>query len=94
MELKCNRLEKKLNFFFFRKALKELNEANGRTLLAILIHMQRVAGNSTENKMSIENLATIFSPTLFCTGTIPALPQQQHQLLHFLIQNPRIVPFS
>uniref|UniRef100_A0A0R3RVF3 Chimerin 2 n=1 Tax=Elaeophora elaphi TaxID=1147741 RepID=A0A0R3RVF3_9BILA len=77
-----------------RKALKELNEANGRTLLAILMHMQRVADNSAENKMSIENLATIFSPTLFCTGTVPALPQQQHQLLHFLIQNPRIVPFS
>ncbi|KAL4003519.1 RhoGAP domain family protein [Acanthocheilonema viteae] len=77
-----------------RKALKELNEANGRTLLAILMHMQRVADNSAENKMSIENLATIFSPTLFCTGTVPALPQQQHQLLHFLIQNPKIVPFS
>ncbi|MCP9257641.1 N-chimaerin [Dirofilaria immitis] len=77
-----------------RKALKELNEANGRTLLAILMHMQRVADNSAENKMSIENLATIFSPTLFCTGTVPALPQQQHQLLHFLIQNARIVPFS
>uniref|UniRef100_A0A915PQ50 Rho-GAP domain-containing protein n=1 Tax=Setaria digitata TaxID=48799 RepID=A0A915PQ50_9BILA len=77
-----------------RKALKELNEANGRTLLAILIHMQRVADNSAENKMSVENLATIFSPTLFCTGTVPALPQQQHQLLHFLIHNPRIVPFS
>lgn len=74
--------------------MKELNEANGRTLLAILMHMQRVADNSAENKMSIENLATIFSPTLFCTGTVPALPQQQHQLLHFLIQNPRIVPFS
>uniref|UniRef100_A0A0R3QUI1 Chimerin 2 n=1 Tax=Brugia timori TaxID=42155 RepID=A0A0R3QUI1_9BILA len=68
----------------------ELNEANGRTLLAILMHMQRVADNSGENKMSVENLATIFSPTLFCTGTVPALPQQQHQLLHFLIQNPRI----
>ncbi|VIO91916.1 RhoGAP domain containing protein [Brugia malayi] len=77
-----------------RKVLKELNEANGRTLLAILMHMQRVADNSGENKMSVENLATIFSPTLFCTGTVPALPQQQHQLLHFLIQNPRIVPFS
>ncbi|VDN02022.1 unnamed protein product [Thelazia callipaeda] len=78
----------------YRKALKELNEANGRTLLAILMHMQTVACNCTDNKMSIENLATIFSPTLFCTGSVPALPQQQHQLLHFLIQNPRIVPFS
>ncbi|VDN17582.1 unnamed protein product [Gongylonema pulchrum] len=76
-----------------RKALKELNEANGRTLLAILVHMQKVADSSAFNKMSIENLATIFSPTLFCTGTTPALPQQQHHLLHFLIQNPRIVPF-
>nr|CRZ25488.1 BMA-CHIN-1 [Brugia malayi] len=53
-----------------RKVLKELNEANGRTLLAILMHMQRVADNSGENKMSVENLATIFSPTLFCTGSL------------------------
>lgn len=87
-------VEFKGNVPFFRNVLKELNEANGRTLLAILMHMQRIADNCGENKMSVENLATIFSPTLFCTGTIPALPQQQHQLLHFLIQNPRIVPFS
>uniref|UniRef100_A0A915CED1 Uncharacterized protein n=2 Tax=Parascaris TaxID=6254 RepID=A0A915CED1_PARUN len=77
-----------------RKALKELNESNGRTLLALLLHMQKVAANSEHNKMSVENLATIFSPTLFCTGTVPALPQQQHHLLHFLVENPRVVPFA
>lgn len=76
-----------------RKTLKELNEANGRTLLALLMHIQKVASFSAQNKMSVENLATIFSPTLFCTGTVPALPQQQHHLLHFLIENPRAVPF-
>uniref|UniRef100_A0A914S1H3 Rho-GAP domain-containing protein n=1 Tax=Parascaris equorum TaxID=6256 RepID=A0A914S1H3_PAREQ len=72
----------------------ELNESNGRTLLALLLHMQKVAANSEHNKMSVENLATIFSPTLFCTGTVPALPQQQHHLLHFLVENPRVVPFA
>ncbi|VDK61702.1 unnamed protein product [Anisakis simplex] len=77
-----------------RKALKELNESNGRTLIALLKHMQRIASQSDVNKMSIENLATIFSPTLFCSGTVPALPQQQHHLLHFLILNPNIVPFA
>lgn len=76
-----------------RRALKELNEANGRTLLVLLVHMQKVAAHCAQNKMSVENLATIFSPTLFCSGTTPALPQQQHHLLNFLIQNPQVVPF-
>lgn len=64
-----------------------MNEANLNTLRVLLAHLRQVADNCTENKMSTENLATIFSPTIFCTGTVPALPQQQHILLHFLIVN-------
>ncbi|CAJ0941489.1 unnamed protein product, partial [Mesorhabditis belari] len=75
-----------------RKALHDLCETNSRTLKAILMHLKRVSEYSQENKMSAENLSTIFSPTLFCTGNTPALPQQQHMLLHFLILNPNLVP--
>lgn len=67
--------------------MEELNDANLNTLRVLLAHLRLVADNSLENKMSSENLATIFSPTIFCTGTVPSLPQQQHMLLHFLIVN-------
>ncbi|KAH7731796.1 Protein CHIN-1 [Aphelenchoides avenae] len=78
-----------------RKALEELNECNAHTLLMLLRHLRLVSEYSQENKMSAENLATIFSPTIFCTGSTPALPQQQHVLLHFLIMNcQRVVPIA
>lgn len=70
---------------FCRNALDELNDANIHTLRILLSHLRLVSERCAENKMSAENLATIFSPTIFCTGTVPALPQQQHMLLHFLI---------
>ncbi|KAK0416223.1 hypothetical protein QR680_012356 [Steinernema hermaphroditum] len=75
-----------------RKALEELNECHSFTLAALLGHLRVVAEHSGENKMSAENLATIFSPTIFCSGLQPVLPQQQHVLLNFLIQNPRALP--
>ncbi|KAI1729042.1 rhoGAP domain-containing protein [Ditylenchus destructor] len=68
-----------------RKVLDELNESNRNTLRTLLTHLRLISENSSQNKMSSENLATIFSPTIFCTGTVPALPQEQHKLLHFLI---------
>ncbi|PAV63062.1 hypothetical protein WR25_14740 [Diploscapter pachys] len=79
-------------FSVYRRALGELSEANAYTLNAILTHLKKVSDLSGQNKMSAENLSTIFSPTLFCTGAIPALPQQQHMLLHFMILYPRVVP--
>ncbi|KAE9549805.1 hypothetical protein FO519_006986 [Halicephalobus sp. NKZ332] len=74
-----------------RLELAELNEANAYTLDVLLDHLRKVAQNSNVNKMTSENLATIFSPTIFCAGEKPALPQQQHQLLYFLITTPRII---
>ncbi|GMS89098.1 hypothetical protein PENTCL1PPCAC_11273 [Pristionchus entomophagus] len=74
-----------------RKALDGLSEANTTTFHMLLMHLSRVAERADENKMTVENLATIFSPTVFYTGVLPCLPQQQHMLLHFLISNPRIV---
>ncbi|CAI4230611.1 unnamed protein product [Auanema sp. JU1783] len=76
-----------------RKALEELSEANAVTLNALLNHLRKVADHSSANKMSVENIATIFSPTLFCTGIVPALPQQQHMLLHFMILTHKVVPY-
>ncbi|KAF1763464.1 hypothetical protein GCK72_011730 [Caenorhabditis remanei] len=73
-----------------RKVMMELSDANIITLGAVLAHLKKVADHSSKNKMTVENLATIFSPTLFCSGSIPAMPN--HQLLHFLINNPRVVP--
>jgi hypothetical protein len=76
-----------------RKVLEELNECNAHTLQRLLAHLNVISQHCTENKMSAENLATIFSPTIFCTGASPALPQHQHVLLHFLIENcQRVVP--
>lgn len=75
-----------------KRALSELPEANARALDALLNHLRTVASRSHENKMSVENIATIFSPTLFCSGAMPALAQQQHVLLGYLIQTQRIVP--
>uniref|UniRef100_A0A915MY54 Uncharacterized protein n=1 Tax=Meloidogyne javanica TaxID=6303 RepID=A0A915MY54_MELJA len=62
----------------YRSALDELNEANKDTLRTLLAHLRKIANNSTENKMSAENLSTIFSPT-------------QHVLLNFLIVNRNIL---
>uniref|UniRef100_A0A7E4UUA6 SH2 domain protein n=1 Tax=Panagrellus redivivus TaxID=6233 RepID=A0A7E4UUA6_PANRE len=75
-----------------RAELEELNEANAFTLNVLLEHLRHVSQHSTINKMTPENLATIFSPTIFCAGETPALPQQQHQLLFFLITTPRVLP--
>ncbi|KAF7635328.1 hypothetical protein Mgra_00005295 [Meloidogyne graminicola] len=76
-----------------RNALDELNEANKDTLRTLLTHLRKIASNSNENKMSAENLSTIFSPTIFCTGNFPfpVLPNQQHVLLNFLITNKNIL---
>lgn len=79
------------NFFICRNALNKLNDANIHTLCVLLSHLRFVSEHSAENKMSAENLATIFSPTIFCTGTVPALPQQQHMLLHFLIVTKNVI---
>ncbi|CAD5221270.1 unnamed protein product [Bursaphelenchus xylophilus] len=73
-----------------RQALEALTSVNLRTLSEILGHLRVVASYAESNKMSEENLATIFSPTIFCTGTVPSLPQQQHVLLHFLIVTPKV----
>uniref|UniRef100_A0A914LT94 Uncharacterized protein n=1 Tax=Meloidogyne incognita TaxID=6306 RepID=A0A914LT94_MELIC len=69
-----------------RSALDELNEANKDTLRTLLAHLRKIANNSTENKMSAENLSTIFSPTIFCTGNFPfpALPNQANFKLIYL----------
>uniref|UniRef100_A0AC34GTG2 Beta-chimaerin n=1 Tax=Panagrolaimus sp. ES5 TaxID=591445 RepID=A0AC34GTG2_9BILA len=74
-----------------RVELDELNEANAYTLSVLLDHLRQVTKFSTVNKMTSENLATIFSPTIFCAGEKPALPQQQHQLLYFLITTPKVI---
>ena len=44
----------------YRKAMKELNEANINTLQLLLTHLRIVAENSHENKMSAENLVSAF----------------------------------
>ncbi|KAI6176725.1 SH2 motif and Protein kinase C and RhoGAP domain containing protein [Aphelenchoides bicaudatus] len=68
-----------------QQALDELHEYNLYTLQVLLDHLRLVAEHSNYNKMTTENICTIFSPTIFCTGVVPSLPQQQHVLLHFLM---------
>lgn len=75
-----------------RRSIDELADANAITLKTLLSHLRKVAERCVENKMSVENLSTIFSPTVFCTGITPALPQSQHMLLHFMIQTPNLIP--
>uniref|UniRef100_A0AC35U317 Chimerin (Chimaerin) 1 n=1 Tax=Rhabditophanes sp. KR3021 TaxID=114890 RepID=A0AC35U317_9BILA len=76
-----------------RKALGMLDKCNCYTLEALLCHLRNVAKNADKNKMSVANISTIFSPTVFCSGIIPSLPQQQHTLLQFLILTEGIVPY-
>ncbi|KAI6241594.1 SH2 motif and Protein kinase C and RhoGAP domain containing protein [Aphelenchoides fujianensis] len=68
-----------------KRALEQLNVSNLYTLQVLMDHLRLVSENSKWNKMTAENICTIFSPTLFCTGIQPSLPQQQHKLLHFLM---------
>ncbi|EFO95660.1 hypothetical protein CRE_13739 [Caenorhabditis remanei] len=78
------------NCVFWLKILLILNQFPEKSIERPPLNDFHVADHSSKNKMTVENLATIFSPTLFCSGSIPAMPN--HQLLHFLINNPRVVP--
>lgn len=49
-----------IKYSIYRKAMKELNEANINTLQLLLTHLRIVAENSHENKMSAENLVSAF----------------------------------
>uniref|UniRef100_A0A914UX35 N-chimaerin n=2 Tax=Plectus sambesii TaxID=2011161 RepID=A0A914UX35_9BILA len=71
-----------------RKAVEEMPPAHVQTLKLLLEHLNVVATNSSANKMTLENLATIFSPTVLCTGSPQQgiiLPQQEQYVLHFLL---------
>ncbi|KAL3087161.1 hypothetical protein niasHS_005400 [Heterodera schachtii] len=73
----------------------ELSPFHLPTLGLILKHLRKVATHCADNKMTAENLSMIFSPTIFCTGKgFPAVPNQQHLLLHFLIANKSVVNSS
>ncbi|KAI6214828.1 SH2 motif and Protein kinase C and RhoGAP domain containing protein [Aphelenchoides besseyi] len=67
------------------QVLEQLNYTNRYTLEVLLDHLRLVSEHSKRNKMTAENICTIFSPTIFCTGIQPSLPQNQHQILHLLM---------
>ena len=79
--------------------LHSLPEANYYTIVYIVEHLVRVAAQSTHNKMSISNLATIFGPTLLHpaikdSNVDPTIlmvkaardASLQSEILHFLIK--------
>jgi len=72
-----------------RRSLSEMASTSARTLHRLLQHLNRVAEHCATNKMTIDNLATVFAPTLLCSGVCIAggvmLPQQEQRILQFLI---------
>lgn len=78
---------------------QQLSSPHHATLKVLLSHLAKVAAASTQNKMSAENIARIFAPTLLCAASpqasnpspIPVSAQTDHQLLHFLITSQHLI---
>lgn len=73
-----------------RRALETgLTGPHYATLRLLTAHLSRVARHSAINRMTIENLAMIFAPTILCHAMSPQLqillPQQEQHLLKFLL---------
>lgn len=79
-------------------ASSQLSPAHSATLRLLLRHLAAVAAKAHFNKMTAENLARVFAPTLLCAASpqtgaaqssLPLLcsAHNDHQLLHFLITN-------
>lgn len=49
--------------------LSQLKEPNQSTVLALIDHLMLVNSYEEENKMSLNNLATVFGPTMLKTNT-------------------------
>ena len=51
------------------EAIAKLPPSNKDTLAYLILHLQRVAYYSTANKMPLDNLVTVFAPTVVGNGS-------------------------
>lgn len=76
-----------------RRVLDGLPLAHQDTLRLLCGHLSIVAEHAAVNKMTIENLSTIFAPTILCGQSSQnlsmALPQQETYIMQYLIVNAR-----
>ncbi|KAL4120860.1 hypothetical protein QTP88_013474 [Uroleucon formosanum] len=80
-----------------RAALKKLPPAHYNTLSYLMAHLHRVTLRLDENKMTAQNLSTVFAPTLMpmpdlidFKGTIPDM-NRDISALHMIIENQNVI---
>ncbi|XP_008180035.1 N-chimaerin isoform X2 [Acyrthosiphon pisum] len=80
-----------------RAALKKLPPAHYNTLSYLMAHLYRVTLRLDENKMTAQNLSTVFAPTLMpmpdlidFKGTIPDM-NRDISALHMIIENQNVI---
>lgn len=65
---------------FLASQLQSMPEPNHSTVIFLIDHLMKVAQNEVENKMSLQNLATVFGPTLLRPAAKVAETQTMEEL--------------
>lgn len=67
--------------------INDLPDPNYATLRALTLHLHRVIENSAVNRMSTQNLAIVFGPTLMGTDSNLADSGFQSKVVETILQN-------
>lgn len=67
--------------------INDLPDPNYATLRALTLHLHRVIENSSVNRMSTQNLAIVFGPTLMGTDSNLADSGFQSKVVETILQN-------